>query len=62
LDRKRDDLGDPRAEAVLVHYKLPLSRDARDLLDWCLTDCDIRLITENLVGSAWMQPPEGREQ
>lgn len=59
LDSARDDHGGQDIEAVLVHATSQLPKDSSDLLDWCRTDRNIRLIADHLVGTAWINPPEG---
>lgn len=59
LDSARDGHGGQDIEAVLVHATSQLPKDSSDLLDWCGTDRNIRLIADHLVGTAWINPPEG---
>jgi hypothetical protein len=59
LDSARDDHGGQDVEAVLVHATSQLPKDSSDLLDWCRTNRNIRLIADHLVGTAWINPPEG---
>ena len=57
----RARLGGPQTEAVLVHPTSQLSQDSSDLLEWCLADRNITLLADHLVGTHWMNRPEGRE-
>ena len=61
-DSSRDSFDDPPTEAVLVHATARLSQDSSDLLDWCLADRNIRLITDLRVGEDLIHPAEGRER